>query len=85
MDGRFPLEVVADDASSLPRRTLSTSSGRGGDALEHGGQALTAADAHGLQAVARAAAAHLAQQRGEDPPAGGADRMAERDARAVAR
>ena len=53
------------------------------DPLEHRGQALAAADAHRLQAVAGLAAVHLAQQRGEDPPAGRADRVAERDARAV--
>ena len=51
--------------------------------LEHRGQALAAADAHRLQAVAGLAAVHLAQQRGEDPAAGRADRVAEGDARAV--
>src|SRR5207237_3863882 len=45
-----------------------------------GGQALPPADAHGLQAVARVAAGHLAGERGEDAAAGGADRMAQRDA-----
>ena len=53
------------------------------DPLEHRRQALAAADAHGLQAVAGLAAVHLAQQRGEDAAAGRADRVAERDARAV--
>jgi hypothetical protein len=34
---------------------------------------LAAADAHGFEAVARAAATHFAQQRGKDPPARRAD------------
>ena len=53
------------------------------DALEHGGEALAAADAHGLQAVAGLAAVHLAGEGGEDPGAGGADGVAQRDAGAV--
>ena len=51
--------------------------------LEDGGEALPPADAHRLQAVAGPAAVHLAQERGEDPPAGRADGVAERDPRAV--
>ena len=51
--------------------------------LEDGGQALATTDAHRLQPVPALAALHLVQQRGQDPAAGGADRVAERDARAV--
>jgi CubicO group peptidase (beta-lactamase class C family) len=50
------------------------------DSLEDGRQALAAADAHRLKAVAGLAAVKLPQHRGEDAAAGGADRVAERDA-----
>ena len=51
--------------------------------LEHRGQALPAADAHGLQPVAAAAAVQFARQRREHAPAGRADGVSERDAGAV--
>ncbi len=51
--------------------------------LEHRCQPLPAADAHRLEAVADVAAVHLARQRRQDATAGGADRVPERDARAV--
>ena len=63
--------------------TIATRAHQPSHPLEHGGQALAAADAHRLQPVAGLAAVHLAQQRGQDPAAGRADRVAERDARAV--
>src|SRR5699024_7106988 len=56
---------------------------RDSHAFEDGRDALAAADAHGLEAVAGLAAVHLAQHGGQDPAAGGADGMAERDARTV--
>ena len=49
----------------------------------YAGDALPAAHAHGLQAVAHLATLHLVQQRGHDARAGRAHRMAQRDARAV--
>ena len=42
-----------------------------------------AADTHGFQPVARLAPIQFASQRGEHPPAGGADRVAERNPRPV--
>src|SRR5882757_3100060 len=46
-------------------------------------EALPAADAHGLEAVTCPAPIHFTQERREDPPAGRANRMAERNARAM--
>src|SRR5690606_39561689 len=51
--------------------------------FEDGGDTLTPADAHGLEPVAPAATPELVQQGGHDAHAGGAHRMAERDARTV--
>src|SRR5699024_10402313 len=56
---------------------------RDSHAFEDGRDALAAADAHGLKPVAGLAAIHLTQHGGQDPTAGGADGMAERDARAI--
>src|SRR5687767_10478010 len=47
------------------------------------GYPLTAAYTHRLEAVAGVAALHLVEQRGHDPAAGGADRVANRDAGAI--
>ena len=55
---------------------------RGLEILEHGGDALPAADAHRLEAVAATAPAQLAQQRREDPGSG-APMGAQRDAGAA--
>src|SRR5688572_6859182 len=52
-------------------------------AFEQCRHALAATDAHRLEAVAAAAALQLVQHRRQDAHAGGGDRMAERDARAV--
>ncbi len=52
----------------------------GSGSFEHGGQALAPADAHRLHGVAAATARQLVKHCGEDPAAGGADRVAERDA-----
>lgn len=52
-------------------------------ALPYRGQALAAADAHSLQRIPALAAGELAREGGEDAGAGGADRVAERDAGAV--
>ena len=54
-----------------------------GRPLEHRGDALAAADAHCLEAVACTAAIHFAQQRGQDASARRADRVAERNPRAM--
>src|SRR5690606_24127861 len=51
--------------------------------LEDRGNALPAADAHGLQPVPGVAPLHFVQQRGHDAHAGGAHRMAQRNTRAV--
>ena len=53
--------------------------GRGGwsGGLEDRGDALTAADAHGLEQVPAVPPAQLAQARGEHPRAGGADGVAQ--------
>src|SRR5699024_8111190 len=56
---------------------------RDSHAFEDGRDALAAADAHGLKPVAGLAAIHLTQPSRQDPTAGGADAMAERDARAI--
>src|SRR5688500_18548850 len=84
--------------SKMTGRTLPTAAPRRGppracerwgaggplsDALEQGGQALPAADAHRLQPVAGLAVGHLPGQRGQDAPAGGTHRVAQGDARAV--
>src|SRR3954464_8662389 len=61
----------------------SMSVGDVGGPFEDGGQALAAAEAHGLQAVAGLAAVEFAQQGGEDAAAGGADGVAQRDAGTV--
>ena len=53
------------------------------DPLEDGGQPLPAANAHGFQAIACLTALHLPEHRGQDPHAGCADWMAERDAGAI--
>src|SRR5258707_8388700 len=53
------------------------------DPLEHGGQALPSADAHGFQPIAGAAAVQFARQRREHPAAGPADRGSERDPRTM--
>src|SRR6516162_11357603 len=52
-------------------------------ALEEGRDALAASDAHRLQPIAALAPLQFMQQRGHDADAGGADRVAERDAGAV--
>src|SRR3546814_7114766 len=53
------------------------------DLFEDCGEALPAADAHGLQAVAGSTTAQFAEHRGGDAGAGDADRMAEGDTRAI--
>src|SRR5690242_3088575 len=53
------------------------------DALEHRGQSLPSTDAHGLEPVPAAPAVELAQQRGENAGARGADRVTQRDPGAV--
>src|SRR5258706_14635729 len=53
------------------------------DPLEHGGQALPAADAHGFQPIAGAAAVQFARQRREHPATGRAYGVSERDSRTV--
>ncbi|MCO5556213.1 hypothetical protein L7F22_009759 [Adiantum nelumboides] len=57
--------------------------GRAAEELEDGGVGLAAALAHGLQAVADAVVAHVVHERGHDPGAGAAERVAERDRAAV--
>src|SRR5215468_6189429 len=54
-----------------------------GNALEQGGQSLSAADAHGLEAVAQLALGEVVQQRGQDAPPRRADRVPKRDAGGV--
>src|SRR3546814_11695002 len=61
----------------FPSTTLFRSS-----AFEDCGEALPAAVAHGLQAVAGSTTAQFAEHRGGDAGAGDADRMAEGDTRA---
>src|SRR5438128_604343 len=51
--------------------------------LEYGGQALPAADAHGFQAIAAAAAVQFPRKCGEHPATSRADRVSERDARTM--
>src|SRR6185437_2569574 len=89
----------AEASGAWPRRRARAGDREGGDwqdriplakrvgapsrLLEDRGDALAAADAHGFQAVLAVAAVQLAQQVGEDPSAGGADRVPEADARSV--
>ena len=53
------------------------------DAFEDRGEALATADAHGLQPVAGLAPVQFTRQGGQHASPGGADRVAQRDARAV--
>ena len=69
--------------AALPCSTVSSQARSRPDPLEQGGQPLAAADAHRLQPVPGSAPVQLAQQVGEDPAAGRADGVAQRDARAV--
>src|SRR3546814_16738131 len=62
----------------FPSTTLFRSS-----AFEDCGEALPAADEHGLQAVAGSTTAQFAEHRGGDTGAGDAERMAEGDTRPI--
>src|SRR5580698_3800480 len=71
-------------AREAGRRRDSGSCRRGGGGyFEDGGHALTAADAHGLQPESAAAPTELVQQGDHHAGTGGADGVAEGDARAV--
>jgi hypothetical protein len=61
------------DTSTTVRSATATSPRS--DPFEDRGEALSAADAHGFQPVARAAPVKFAGQRGQHPAAGRADRM----------
>src|SRR3954451_19621199 len=63
------------------RRAVSQKSG--GGILDHGGEALANAYAHGGESVTHAAPPHLPYERGEQARARAAERMAERDRAAV--
>src|SRR6476619_5965414 len=79
-------------ATNSPRSTtndhgtviISAGGGEGSaEALEDHGHALAAADAHGLEAELLVPALQAVEQRGGDPRAGGAERVALRDRAAV--
>src|SRR4051812_7116611 len=74
-----PVTIATREAPPLANDSLMV----GSDPLEQRGQALPAADAHGLQPEPCTAAVHLPQQRRQDPATGRADRVAQRDPGAV--
>src|SRR4051795_2572074 len=74
-----PVPIATREAPPLADDSLMV----GSDPLEQRGQALPAADAHGLQPEPCTAAVHLPQQRRQDPATGRADRVAQRDPGAV--
>src|SRR5579859_7193886 len=84
---RFASRLVMCDPASLLAWScaipLRFSLGSSSDPVEHGRQALAAADAHRLQAVAGTAPVQFARQRGQHPAAGGADGVPKGNTRTV--
>lgn len=78
---RSPARTNAAKSSESRSRVCGMRAGLGPS--EDCGDALAAADAHGLEPIARAAALDLVNQGRQNPHAGGADWMAERDAGAI--
>src|SRR5271155_4353172 len=72
---RLPCSVDLSSVRSNESRWLGC--------FEHCGETLAAADTHGFQAEAAAAAAKLVHHRGEHPNPGCADGVAERDSGTV--
>src|SRR5215208_3781375 len=69
--------------SSVSSKSIMWGASLGGRVLDHAGQALPDADAERGQSVAPATAAQLVRERAEQPGAGAAERVADRDRAAV--